>query len=130
MLLDRTGRNLLVRAVRGGAPGRVGRTLADLAAACGPDRPVAVARELTKVHEEVWRGTVADAAAWAADGVRTGYLPQEPALDPAKDVRGNVMEGVAKKKALVDRFNEIAANYSDETADEMAKLQDEIDALA
>ena len=52
------------------APGRVGRTLADLAAACGPDRPVAVARELTKVHEEVWRGTVADAAAWAADGVR------------------------------------------------------------
>jgi len=66
--------------------------------------------------------------AWAADGVRTGYLPQEPALDPTKDVRGNVMEGVAAKKALVDRFNEIAANYSDETADEMAKLQDQIDA--
>src|ERR1700742_2585126 len=66
--------------------------------------------------------------AWAADGVRTGYLPQEPQLDPAKNVRDNVMEGVAKKKALVDRFNEIAANYSDETADEMAKLQDEIEA--
>ncbi len=66
--------------------------------------------------------------AWAADGVRTGYLPQEPALNPDKDVRGNVMEGVAKKKALVDRFNEIASNYTDETADEMAKLQDEIDA--
>ena len=66
--------------------------------------------------------------AWAADGVTTGYLPQEPALDPAKDVRGNVMDGVAKKKALVDRYNEIAANYSDETADEMARLQDEIEA--
>ena len=66
--------------------------------------------------------------AWAADGVRMGYLPQEPQLDPAKDVRGNVMEGVAKKQALVDRYNEIAANYTDETADEMAKLQDEIEA--
>src|SRR5271165_1274458 len=66
--------------------------------------------------------------AWAADGVRMGYLSQEPLLDPSKDVRGNVMEGVAKKQALVDRFNEIAANYSDETADEMAKLQDEIEA--
>jgi ATP-binding cassette ChvD family protein len=66
--------------------------------------------------------------AWAADGIRTGYLPQEPTLDPALDVRGNVMLGVAAKKALVDRFNEIAANYSDETADEMARLQDEIEA--
>src|SRR6201985_1726759 len=66
--------------------------------------------------------------AWAADGVRTGYLSQEPQLAPAKTVRENVMEGVAKKKALVDRFNEIAANYTDETADEMAKLQDEIEA--
>src|SRR3984885_9516206 len=66
--------------------------------------------------------------AWAANGVRTGYLSQEPQLDPAKDVRGNVMEGVAAKQALVDRFNEIANNYSDETADEMAKLQDEIEA--
>jgi sulfate-transporting ATPase len=66
--------------------------------------------------------------AWAADGVRTGYLPQEPHLDPTKNVRDNVMEGVAKKQALVDRFNEIAANYTDETADEMSKLQDEIEA--
>jgi ATP-binding cassette ChvD family protein len=66
--------------------------------------------------------------AWAADGIRTGYLPQEPQLDPAKNVRDNVMEGVATKKTLVDRFNEIAANYSDETADEMARLQDEIEA--
>ena len=60
--------------------------------------------------------------AWAADGIRTGYLSQEPQLDPAKNVRDNVMEGVAKKKALVDRYNEIAANYTDETADEMARL--------
>jgi ATP-binding cassette ChvD family protein len=66
--------------------------------------------------------------AWAADGIRTGYLPQEPELDPSKNVLGNVMEGVAAKKALVDRYNEIAANYSDETADEMAALQDKIDA--
>jgi ATP-binding cassette ChvD family protein len=66
--------------------------------------------------------------AWSADGVRTGYLSQEPQLDPTKTVRENVMEGVAKKQALVDRFNEIAANYTDETADEMSKLQDEIEA--
>ncbi|MBN9558295.1 MAG: energy-dependent translational throttle protein EttA [Alphaproteobacteria bacterium] len=66
--------------------------------------------------------------AWAADGIRMGYLPQEPQLDPAKDVRSNVMDGVAEKKALLDRFNEIAANYSDETADEMAALQDQIEA--
>jgi ATP-binding cassette ChvD family protein len=68
--------------------------------------------------------------AWAAEGVRVGYLPQEPELDASKDVIGNAMEGVAEKKALVDRYNEIAANYSDETADEMAKLQDEIEAQA
>ena len=66
--------------------------------------------------------------AWAADGVSVGYLPQEPILDEAKDVTGNVMEGVAEKKAKLDRYNELAMNYSDETADEMAKLQDEIDA--
>jgi ATP-binding cassette ChvD family protein len=62
-----------------------------------------------------------------ADGARVGYLEQEPQLDAEKSVRENVMEGVAAKKALVDRYNEIAANYSDETADEMAKLQDQID---
>ncbi|HYJ35877.1 MAG TPA: ATP-binding cassette domain-containing protein, partial [Rhizomicrobium sp.] len=66
--------------------------------------------------------------AWAAEGVTQGYLAQEPELDPKKDVLGNVMDGVAKKKALLDRYNEIASNYSDETADEMSKLQDEIEA--
>ena len=65
--------------------------------------------------------------AWAAEGTRVGYLPQEPQLDPALDVRGNVMLGVAEKQARLDRFNELAMNYSDETADEMAALQDEID---
>ena len=65
--------------------------------------------------------------AWAAEGARVGYLPQEPELDPSLDVRGNVMLGVAEKKAKLDRFNELAMNYSDETADEMAQLQDEID---
>ena len=63
-----------------------------------------------------------------ADGIRVGYLPQEPELDPDKDVLGNAMEGVADKKAMLDRYNEIAADYSDDTADEMARLQDEIDA--
>ncbi|HYK81270.1 MAG TPA: energy-dependent translational throttle protein EttA [Micropepsaceae bacterium] len=66
--------------------------------------------------------------AWAAEGVRVGYLPQEPELDPQLNVLGNVMEAVAEKKALLDRYNEIAANYSDETAEEMAALQDKIDA--
>ena len=64
---------------------------------------------------------------WAAEGARVGYLEQEPQLDESKSVRDNVMLGVAAKKALLDRYNEIAANYSDETAEEMAKLQDEID---
>ncbi len=64
----------------------------------------------------------------AAEGARVGYLPQEPQLDPAKNVRENVMEGAADKRALLDRYNELAANYSDETAEEMAKLQDEIEA--
>ncbi len=66
--------------------------------------------------------------AWSAEGARVGYLPQEPRLDPTKTVRENVMEGVAAKKAILDRYNELAMNYSDETADEMAKLQDDIDA--
>ena len=57
-----------------------------------------------------------------------GYLPQEPKLDETLDVRGNVMLGVADKKATLDRYNELAMNYSDETADEMAELQDKIDA--
>ncbi|MEW9921157.1 energy-dependent translational throttle protein EttA [Marimonas sp. MJW-29] len=66
--------------------------------------------------------------AWAAEGAKVGYLPQEPKLDPNLTVRENVMLGVAEKKAILDRYNELAMNYSDETADEMAKLQDDIDA--
>jgi len=66
--------------------------------------------------------------AWAAKGARVGYLPQEPNLDPTLDVRGNVMLGVAEKQAILDRYNDLAMNYSDETADEMAALQDVIDA--
>ncbi|WP_299818289.1 energy-dependent translational throttle protein EttA [uncultured Jannaschia sp.] len=65
--------------------------------------------------------------AWAAEGAKVGYLPQEPVLDESKTVRENVMEGVAEKQAILDRYNELAMNYSDETAEEMAKLQDEID---
>jgi ATP-binding cassette ChvD family protein len=66
--------------------------------------------------------------AWAAEGARVGYLPQEPKLDETLTVRENVMLGVADKKAILDRYNELAMNYSDETADEMAALQDDIDA--
>ncbi|SEM71654.1 energy-dependent translational throttle protein EttA [Palleronia pelagia] len=66
--------------------------------------------------------------AWAAEGARVGYLPQEPQLDPSLTVRENVMLGVKEKQAVLERYNELAMNYSDETAEEMAKLQDEIDA--
>jgi ATP-binding cassette ChvD family protein len=66
--------------------------------------------------------------AWAAEGARVGYLPQEPQLDAAKSVRDNVMEGVAPQKAVLERYNELATNYSEETADEMTRLQDEIEA--
>ena len=65
---------------------------------------------------------------FVADGARVGYLPQEPPLDATLDVRGNVMLGVAAKQAILDRYNELAMNYSDETADEMTALQDEIEA--
>ncbi len=66
--------------------------------------------------------------AWSAEGAKVGYLPQEPELDETMSVRENVMLGVADKKAILDRYNELAMNYSDETADEMAELQDKIDA--
>jgi ATP-binding cassette ChvD family protein len=66
--------------------------------------------------------------AWLAEGATVGYLAQEPDLDPALDVKGNVMEGVAKKTAVLERYNELMMDYSDETADEAAKLQDIIDA--
>ncbi|MCL6230227.1 energy-dependent translational throttle protein EttA [Bartonella bilalgolemii] len=65
--------------------------------------------------------------AWLAEGARCGYLPQEPVLNTSKDVRGNVMEGLADKQAIVDRYNELMMNYSDETVDESARLQDIID---
>ncbi|AOG08003.1 MULTISPECIES: energy-dependent translational throttle protein EttA [unclassified Bosea (in: a-proteobacteria)] len=66
--------------------------------------------------------------AWVAEGARVGYLPQEPKLDETLNVRDNVMLGVAPQKAVLDRYNELAMNYSDETADEMTALQDEIEA--
>ncbi|MFA8386428.1 MAG: energy-dependent translational throttle protein EttA [Pelagibaca sp.] len=66
--------------------------------------------------------------AWCAEGAKVGYLPQEPQLEASLNVRENVMLGVAEKNGKLDRFNELAMNYSDETADEMATLQDEIDA--
>ena len=65
---------------------------------------------------------------FVAEGARVGYLPQEPPLDESLDVRGNVMLGVKEKKAILDRYNELASNYTDEAADEMTNLQDEIEA--
>src|SRR5258707_15260913 len=67
--------------------------------------------------------------AWAAEGAKVGYLAQEPALDPKKTVFEYIMEGVAAKTAIIERCNELMMNYSDETADESAKLQDEMDRL-
>ncbi len=65
---------------------------------------------------------------FVAEGAKVGYLPQEPELDPKLDVKGNAMLGVKDKQAVLDRYNELAMNYSDETADEMTRLQDEIEA--
>jgi ATP-binding cassette ChvD family protein len=65
---------------------------------------------------------------FVAEGAKVGYLPQEPELDLALDVKGNAMLGVSEKQAILDRYNELAMNYSDETADEMTRLQDEIEA--
>jgi len=67
--------------------------------------------------------------AWLAEGATVGYLAQEPALDANKTVFENIMEGVAAKTAIIERYNELMMNYSDETADESAKLQDEMDRL-
>ncbi|PBC03337.1 energy-dependent translational throttle protein EttA [Mesorhizobium sp. WSM3860] len=67
--------------------------------------------------------------AWLAEGATVGYLAQEPQLDNSKTVLENVMDGVARKTAIIERYNELMMNYSDETADESAKLQDEMDRL-
>ncbi|MGP9821302.1 energy-dependent translational throttle protein EttA [Salinarimonas sp. NSM] len=73
--------------------------------------------------DKEWNGE-----AWVAEGAKVGYLPQEPQLDASKTVRQNVEEGVAAQKAILERYNELAMNYSEETADEMTALQDEIEA--
>ena len=65
--------------------------------------------------------------AWLADGATRGYLQQEPELDPALNVMGNVMEGVAHKKAILDQYNALMADYNDENAEKAGKLQDVID---
>ncbi|MEE8499533.1 MAG: ATP-binding cassette domain-containing protein, partial [Kiloniellales bacterium] len=73
--------------------------------------------------------------AWAADGIKVGYLPQEPELDPEKDVAGNVFEGVAEVKALLDRFEAVSAGFAEEDADfdalisEQSDLQERIEAV-
>ncbi len=65
---------------------------------------------------------------FVAEGARVGYLPQEPPLEAGLNVRENVMLGVKAKQDILDRYNDLAMNYSDETADEMTRLQDEIEA--
>jgi energy-dependent translational throttle protein EttA len=75
--------------------------------------------------------------AWAADGIKVGYLAQEPELDPSLDVTGNVLAGMGRAKQLVDRFNEVSAKFAEEMSDdemnaviaEQAELQEEIDAI-
>ena len=67
--------------------------------------------------------------AWAAEGLKVGFLEQEPKLDESKTVLQNVMDGLAEKQAIVDRYNEVMGNYSDAVADEAAKLQDQMDTL-
>ena len=95
------------------APHRLAATLADLAAACGPDRPCSVARELTKLHEEVWRGTLAEAAARAAEGspagehvVVVGGAPPEPVTD--EEVAAAVVEARAAGLTARDAAIEVA----------------------
>jgi ATP-binding cassette ChvD family protein len=66
--------------------------------------------------------------AFPAEGTRIGYLPQEPQLDPGKNVLQHVEEAVAEKRKILQRYEEISANYSDDTADEFGRLQDQIDA--
>src|SRR5690349_20251863 len=63
-----------------------------------------------------------------APGATVGLLEQEPQLDETKDVKGNVEDGVRATRDLLDRFNELAANYSEETADEFSRIQERIDA--
>ena len=70
-----------------------------------------------------------DGQAQLAPGATAGLLEQEPQLDPNKDVRGNIEEGVAEVRQLLDRFNELSMNYSEETADEFAAVQERIDAI-
>jgi energy-dependent translational throttle protein EttA len=70
-----------------------------------------------------------DGVAQLAPNATVGMLEQEPGLDPAKDVKGNVEDGVAEVRALLDRFNELSMNYTDETADEFARVQEQIDAV-
>jgi ATP-binding cassette ChvD family protein len=70
-----------------------------------------------------------DGRAQLAPGATVGLLEQEPQLDPSKDVRGNIEEAVAETKALLDRFNELSMNYSEENADEFARVQERIDVL-
>ncbi len=64
-----------------------------------------------------------------ADGATVGYLPQEPQLDPTKTVRENIEDGMGRAKELLKRFEELSMNYSDETADEFQRVQDEIEAM-
>jgi 16S rRNA (cytidine1402-2'-O)-methyltransferase len=100
------------------APHRVARTLADLVDACGPDRRVAVARELTKLHEEVWRGTLAGAAAWAAEREPPGEIvlvvEGAPAAAPPDDdavlaaVQAELAGGASARdaaRAVADRLS-------------------------
>ncbi len=96
------------------APHRLARTLADLAAACGDDRRVAVARELTKLHEEIWRGTLAEAVAWVADHAPRGEVAVvlDGAPQPAAASEADIEVAVAERLAAGDTARDAAASVA------------------
>jgi ATP-binding cassette ChvD family protein len=108
--------------------------LADISLSFMPGAKIGVlgyngAGKSTLLHIMAGLDTEFDGQAQLAPGATVGMLEQEPALDETKDVRGNVEEGVAEVRALLDRFNELSMNYSEETADEFARVQEQIDAV-
>lgn len=124
------------------SPHRVGATLADLGERCGDERPVAVARELTKIHEEIWRGSIAEARAWAESGVRgevvliLGGAPVmaddevsdsvllgalRPRLAAGERMRGAVDDVAAAHGVARRRVYDLALRQRDETEGEVAE---------
>ena len=104
-------------------PGRVARRLKDISLSFLPGAKIGVlglngAGKSTLLRIMAGIETEFQGEAWAADGIKVGYLPQEPELDPSLDVAGNVLAGMGRAKELVDRFNEVSAKFADEMTDD------------